>query len=49
MAKSDKVFVTIDDETVELTGKDKDALIAQREADAAEFARVQAENKNAIL
>ena len=46
MAKTEKIFVNVNDEIIELTGKDKEAFIAQREADAAEFARVQAENNN---
>lgn len=31
--KSDKIMVGIDDQVIELTGADKEAFIAQREAD----------------
>ena len=34
--KSDKIFIGIDDQVIELTGADKEAFIAQREADNAE-------------
>ena len=30
MAKSDKIFIGIDDQVVELTGADKEAFIAER-------------------
>jgi hypothetical protein len=45
MAKSDKVFVGIDGELVELTGTDKEAFIAQSEADKAEASLLEAEYK----
>jgi len=31
--KSDKIFIGIDDQVIELTGADKEAFIAQRETD----------------
>jgi hypothetical protein len=43
MAKSDKVFVGIDGELVELTGTDKEAFIAQSEADKAEASLLESE------
>ena len=36
MATTNKIMVGIDDQVVELTGADKEAFIAQREADNAE-------------
>ncbi len=33
MATTNKIFIGIDNERIELTGADKDAFIAQREAD----------------
>jgi len=35
-SKEEQIFVGIDNEVFELTGKDKDAFIAQRELDIAE-------------
>jgi len=35
-SKDEQIFVGIDNEVFELTGKDKDAFIAQRELDIAE-------------
>jgi len=35
-SKDEQIFVGIDNEVIELTGKDKDAFIAQRELDIAE-------------
>jgi len=32
-SKSEKIFIGIDDQVIELTGDDKDAFIAQREID----------------
>ena len=55
MATTNKLFIGIDDQVIELTGADKDAFIAQREADNAEReAReaeqvAKAEQKAAIL
>jgi hypothetical protein len=43
--KSQKVFVGIDDKVIELTGADKEAFLAQREADKIESLRLQAEYK----
>ena len=43
--KTEKIFIGIDNEVVELTGADKDAFIAQREADNVQFALVEAEYK----
>jgi hypothetical protein len=42
MVKSDKVFVGIDGKLVELIGADKEAFIAQQEADKAERALLEA-------
>jgi hypothetical protein len=36
MATTNKIFIGIDDQVIELTGADKDAFIAQRETDNAE-------------
>jgi len=43
--KTEKIFIGIDNEIVELTGADKDAFIAQREADNVQFALIEAEYK----
>jgi hypothetical protein len=43
MATTNKVFIQIDDERIELTGADKDAFIAQREADNVQSQLVEAE------
>ena len=39
---TEKIFVGIDDQVVELKGADKDAFIAQREADQAEALLLEA-------
>ena len=44
MAK-DKVYIQIGDEVIELKGADKEAFIAQREADQAEALLLEAEYK----
>jgi hypothetical protein len=43
MATTNKLFIQIDNERIELTGADKDAFIAQREADNVERALLEAE------
>jgi len=43
MATTNKIIVGIDDQIVELTGKDKELFIAQREADNAERSLLEAE------
>ena len=43
MSKSEKIFIGIDDQVIELTGADKDAFIAQREADNVAFQLLEAE------
>ena len=43
--KSEKIFIGIDDQVIELTGADKDAFIAQREADNAAQALLETEYK----
>jgi tRNA1(Val) A37 N6-methylase TrmN6 len=43
MATTNKIFVGIDDQVIELTGADKEAFIAQREADNAERLLLEAE------
>jgi hypothetical protein len=45
MAKSEKVFVGIDGELVELTGSDKEAFLEQRAKDQSEQALLEAEYK----
>jgi hypothetical protein len=45
MAKSDKIFIGIDNETIELTGVDKEAFIADREALLEAQALLEAEYK----
>jgi hypothetical protein len=35
-SKSEKIMIGIDDQVIELTGADKEAFIAQREADQAQ-------------
>lgn len=52
MASTNKIFVGIDNERIELTGADKEAFIAQREADQAaalllETARLEKETARA--
>ena len=43
MATTNKIFIQIDDERIELTGADKDAFIAQREADQAQALLLETE------
>ena len=45
MTKSEKVFIGIDDQVIELTGADKEAFIAQREADQAAALLLETEYK----
>jgi hypothetical protein len=45
MATTNKIMVGIDDQIIELTGADKEAFIAQREADNAERLLLEAEYK----
>ena len=45
MATTNKIFVGVDDQIIELTGADKDAFIAQREADQAEALLLETEYK----
>jgi hypothetical protein len=42
---TEKIIIGIDDQVVELKGADKDAFIAQREADNVAFQLVEAEYK----
>lgn len=42
---TEKIFIQIDNDKIELTGKDKEAFIAQREADNVAFQLVEAEYK----
>ena len=41
--KAEKIFIGIDDQVIELTGADKDAFIADREATNVAFQLVEAE------
>jgi hypothetical protein len=43
--KSEKIFIGIDDQIIELTGTDKEAFIAQRELDNQASALLEAEYK----
>jgi hypothetical protein len=43
MATTNKIMIGIDNEVIELTGADKEAFIAQREADNAERLLLEAE------
>ena len=43
MALANKIFIGIDDDKIELTGADKEAFIADREADNVAFRLVEAE------
>ena len=43
--KNEKILIGIDDQVIELTGADKEAFIAQREADNAERLLLEAEYK----
>ena len=45
MATTNKIFIGIDDQVIELTGADKEAFVAQREAENAERALLEAEYK----
>ena len=45
MATTNKLFIQIDDERIELTGEAKDAFIAQRETDNAERLLLETEYK----
>jgi hypothetical protein len=45
MATTNKIMIGIDNEVIELTGADKEAFIAQREADNAERFLLEAEYK----
>ena len=44
-SKSEKIFIGIDNETIELKGIQKDAFIAEREKDKVEFELFEADNK----
>ena len=44
-SKSEKIFIGIGDETIELTGADKEAFIAQRESDNVAIQLVETEYK----
>ena len=49
-SKSEKIFIGIDDQIIELTGSDKEAFIAQREADQAEIdARIKLQEEQKAL
>jgi hypothetical protein len=43
MATTNKIIIGIDDQVIELTGADKEAFLAQREADNAQRALLEAE------
>jgi hypothetical protein len=43
MATTNKIFIGIDDQVIELTGADKEAFIAQRELDNQASALLEAE------
>jgi hypothetical protein len=45
MATTPKITIGIDDQVIELTGADKDAFIAQREADQAKALLLETEYK----
>ncbi len=45
MATTNKVFIQIDNERIELTGADKESFIAEREATATAQALLEAEYK----
>jgi hypothetical protein len=42
---TEKIFIGIDDQVIELKGADKETFLAQREADNAEHALLEAEYK----
>jgi hypothetical protein len=41
-SKTEKIFIGIDDQVIELIGADKEAFLAQREADNVQFALLEA-------
>ena len=43
MATTSKIIIGIDDQTIELTGADKEAFIADRKASQAEADKIQAQ------
>jgi len=45
MATTNKIIIGLDDQVIELTGADKEAFIAQREADQAQALLLEAEYK----
>ena len=45
MATTNKIFIGIDDQVIELTGADKEAFLADREASAQATALLEAEYK----
>jgi hypothetical protein len=45
MATTNKIIIGIDDQIIELKGADKDAFVAQREADQETLALLEAEYK----
>jgi len=45
MAKSETIKIQVGEEVIELTGADKDAFIAQREADNVQISLLEAEYK----
>jgi hypothetical protein len=44
-SKEEQIFIGVDDQVIELTGADKDAFIAQREADQEAALLLEAEYK----
>ena len=44
-SKEEQIFIGVDDQVIELIGAEKDAFIAQREADNAERLLLEAEYK----
>ena len=44
-SKEEQIFIGIDDQVIELTGADKEAFIAQREADQAQALLLETEYK----
>jgi hypothetical protein len=45
MATTNKIIIGLDDQIIELTGADKEAFIAQREADQAQALLIETEYK----
>ena len=43
MAKSDKIFIGVDDQVIELTGADKEIYLAQQETDKVQALLLEAE------